>query len=136
MLKTREYTLCSPFRANAHNSSLLMNMDKGYTTALLTLFRKVDVISSWPELFLFFSESVFANLIWISWSHKHVIFICVTHIMTRFMLSIRYLTGIFLPTFVKKAQNSSAIILLSVTFEFFILRQSNGESLSLFRPIT
>ena len=26
MLKTREYTLCSPLRANAHNSSYLWNM--------------------------------------------------------------------------------------------------------------
>ena len=25
MLGTREYALCSPFRANAHNSSLLMS---------------------------------------------------------------------------------------------------------------
>ena len=44
-----------------------MSMDKGCTTALLTHFIMARAI-------LFFSEYVFANLIWISWSHKHVIF--------------------------------------------------------------
>ena len=34
MLGTREYTLCSPFRANAHNSSFLMYFDMPDKTLL------------------------------------------------------------------------------------------------------
>ena len=39
MLGTREYTLCSPFRANAHNSSFVIIM-----VVIFTIFREYYVI--------------------------------------------------------------------------------------------
>ena len=61
MLKTREYTLCSPFRVNAHNSSFIYGVEQllRFTCAHVrhhAFGTAVLVPSSWVQLQLSVDE--------------------------------------------------------------------------------